>query len=71
MHDFLKPSDSNSYGSWDKRKNPYPLRKCIIPNEATGAAGLMVPGALVVAKLGNIQFLNRYGFLLLTHDLCE
>ena len=51
------PSDPNFYGSCDKSKNPYPVRNRIMP------CGLVVPGALTVAK-----FLNGYGFLLYCHS---
>ena len=33
--------DPHFYGSWDKSKNPYPLRNLMIPNEQT--AGAQVP----------------------------
>ena len=35
LHDFPTVSDLHSHGSWDKTKNPYAFRTCIIPNEVT------------------------------------
>ena len=46
MRNFPTPSDPHFYGSWDKSKNPYPLRNCIIPNSATaGDPGTIQPAA--------------------------
>ncbi len=62
-------SCSNSYN-----KNPYPLRNCFIPKEATvrpEAAGQVVPGALTVAESGIMQFLNGHELLLLSHKPLE
>ena len=38
MCNFSTPSDHHSQGSWDKSKNPYPLRNHIIPDLTTGVA---------------------------------
>ena len=35
LSDFPTPYDPHFDGSWDKSKNLYPLRNCIIPNLAT------------------------------------
>ena len=51
----------NSYS-----KKLYPLRICIIANEAHVASWVLNPA---VALLEIIQILSRYGFLLLSHDL--
>ncbi len=34
LNKFASPSNPHFYGSWDKCKNLYPLRICIIPNSA-------------------------------------
>ena len=47
----------NCHGSWDKSKNLYPLRKCMIPNSATArATGTMRPQAK--------WFMVPYGYLI-------
>ena len=51
------PNITNRYKKNKYSKNPYPLRNRIIINE--------------VAELGIMRFLNRYGFLLLSHDSWE
>ena len=57
------------------RKNPYLLRKCILPNKATIGMQrswgwtLSSPWTLAVAELGFMWFLNGYGFLLLFHTI--
>ena len=38
MCHFSTLSDPHSHGSWDKSKNPYPLRNCIILKLATAEA---------------------------------
>ncbi len=56
-------------------KNPYPLRNHIIPNEASvgsrncKAAGQVVHGALAVAELGNMRFINGYELFFLSRGL--
>ena len=62
----------------DYSKNPCPCRNHIglIPNEAIvgdqamnhDVTGRVVPGAPAFAELEFMQFLNGYGFLLLSHD---
>ncbi len=46
-------------GSGDKRKYPYPLRNCVIPNSATAGGG-----GTIVAELETMHFFSEYGFLL-------
>ena len=38
FRDFPPPRDHHSHGSWDKSKNPYPWRNCIIPIKVTVGA---------------------------------
>ena len=46
MCNFPTPNDHQSYGSWDKSKNPYSLKYHIIPNSATAKApGTTQPAA--------------------------